>query len=143
MIFDIDLLSSFLGRSSAFKIPKWEDLVLLEVAAKTGLWCWLIQLLYNPKANVVPIHKKGEKDLMKNYHPVSLLSIFENFFERLIFNFLFKYIDGNELLNPNQSGFCSFHSCVAKPTSIYKPWNFFKFWLWPTKEYMCSFLRYI
>ena len=28
------------------------------------------------KANVVPIHKKGDKDLVKNYRPVSLLQIF-------------------------------------------------------------------
>ena len=60
------------------------------------------------KANVIPIHKKGEKDLIKNYRPVSLLPIFENIFERLIFNSLFKYIDENELLNPNQSGFHPF-----------------------------------
>ena len=60
------------------------------------------------KAIVIPIHKKGEKDLIKNYRPVSLLPIFENIFERLIFNSLFKYIDENELLNPNQSGFHPF-----------------------------------
>ena len=28
------------------------------------------------KANIVPIHKKGEKDLITNYHPVSHLPIF-------------------------------------------------------------------
>ena len=28
------------------------------------------------KANIVSIHKKGEKDLIKNYRPVSLLPIF-------------------------------------------------------------------
>ena len=49
--------------------------------------------------NVVPIHKKGEKDLMKNYSPVTLLPIFRKIFERLIFNSLFKCIDENELLN--------------------------------------------
>ena len=31
------------------------------------------------KANVVPIHKKGEKNLRKNYRPVSLLPIFKFF----------------------------------------------------------------
>ena len=31
------------------------------------------------KANVVPIHKKGEKYLIKNHCPVSLLPIFGNF----------------------------------------------------------------
>ena len=31
------------------------------------------------KSNVVPIHKKGEKDVIKNYRPVSLLTIFGKF----------------------------------------------------------------
>ena len=35
---------------------------------------------------------------------VLLLAIFGKIFERLIFN-SFKYIDENELLNPNQPGF--------------------------------------
>ena len=70
------------------------------------------------KANVIPIHKKGEKDLIKNYRPVSLLPIFENIFERLIFNSLFKYIDENELLNPNQSVFRPFDSCVNQLLSL-------------------------
>ena len=37
------------------------------------------------KANFVPINRKGEKDIMKNYRPVSLLPIFGKFFEILIF----------------------------------------------------------
>ena len=70
------------------------------------------------KANVVPIHKKKEKDLVKNYRPVSILPIFWKLFQRLIFNSLFKYIDENELLNPNQSGFPPFDSCVNELLSI-------------------------
>ena len=49
---------------------------------------------------------------MKNYRPVSLLPIFGKTFERLICNSLFKYIDENELFNPNQSGLRPFGSCV-------------------------------
>ena len=45
------------------------------------------------KEYFVPIHKKGEKDLIKNYCPVLLLSIFGKIFERLIFNSLFKCIN--------------------------------------------------
>ena len=59
-----------------------------------------------------------EKDLVKNYCPVSLLLIFGKFFERLKFNSLFKYIDENELLNPYQSGFRPFDSCVNQLLSI-------------------------
>ena len=38
------------------------------------------------KSNVVPIQKKkeGEKDIMKNYRPVSLLLMFGKIFERVI-----------------------------------------------------------
>ena len=70
------------------------------------------------KANVVRINKKGEKDLIKIYRPVLLLAIFWKVFERLIFNSLFKYIDKNELLNPNQSGVRPFDSSVNQILSI-------------------------
>ena len=70
------------------------------------------------KAKVVPIHKKGVKDPIKNYHPISLLPIFGKNFGRLLFNSLFKYIDENELLNPNQSGLRPFDSCVNQLLSI-------------------------
>ena len=39
------------------------------------------------RANVVPLHKKEDKNLVKNYRPISLLQIFE----RVIYNFLFTY----------------------------------------------------
>ena len=40
--------------------------------------CW-------KKDNVVPIHKKESKNLLKNYRPISLLPIFGKIFERIIF----------------------------------------------------------
>ena len=39
-------------------------------------------------------------------------------FEGLIFNSCFKYIDENELLNPNQSSFRPFDSCANQLLSI-------------------------
>ena len=38
------------------------------------------------KANIVPVHKKESKILIKNYRPISLLQMFGKIFERLIFN---------------------------------------------------------
>ena len=64
------------------------------------------------KANVVPIHKKGDKQLIENYRPVSLLPICGMVFERLIFNSLFSYFIENNLLSPHQSGFIPGDSCV-------------------------------
>ena len=61
---------------------------------------------------------RKKKKISKNYRPVSFLPIFGRNFERLVFNSLFKYLDEYELLNPNQSGFRPFDSCVNQFLSI-------------------------
>ena len=70
------------------------------------------------KANVVPVHKKRDKQILKNYWPVSLLPICENFFERLIYNNLFEYFIENDLTSQNQSGFKPGDSCINRLISI-------------------------
>ena len=64
------------------------------------------------KANIAPVHKKHDKQLIKNYRPVSLMPICSKIFEKVIFNLLFKYLDDNNLLNRNRSGFGPGDSCV-------------------------------
>ena len=41
------------------------------------------------KSNIVPVHKKGDKQIANNYRPVSLLSIFGKVFEKIFFNSIF------------------------------------------------------
>ena len=55
------------------------------------------------KGNIVPIHKKGDKQTLKNYRPVSLLSICGKSLERLMFNEMFKFFIENDLISSNQS----------------------------------------
>ena len=50
-------------------------------------------------ANVIPIFKKGDKQLIKNYRPISLLPICGKSFEKIIF------LNTNNLITKNQSGF--------------------------------------
>ena len=49
-------------------------------------------------ANVTPIHKKDDKQLVKNYRPISLLPICGKIFENIIFNNLYSYFNVNKLL---------------------------------------------
>ena len=56
-------------------------------------------------ANVTPIHKKDDKQLVKNYRPISLLPICGKLFEKIIFKNLYSYLNVNKLLTKNQSGF--------------------------------------
>ena len=43
------------------------------------------------KANVVPVHIKGNKQSLKNYRPISLLPICSKIFERLMYNEMFNF----------------------------------------------------
>ena len=56
-------------------------------------------------ANVIPIFKKGDKQLIENYRPISLLPICGKIFEKIIFNNLYNYLNTNNLITKNQSGF--------------------------------------
>ena len=55
--------------------------------------------------NVTPIFKKGDKPLIKNYRPISLLPICGKNFEKLIFNHLYNHLTTHHLISKNQSGF--------------------------------------
>ena len=70
------------------------------------------------RANVVPVHKKDDKSLVKNYRLISLLPIFGKIFERVICNSLFNYFISNTLFTPSQSGFLPGDSCIAQLLSI-------------------------
>ena len=57
-------------------------------------------------ANMVPVHKKSDKHILKNYRPVSLLllPICGKVLECSRYNSLFKYLIESDLISPNQSG---------------------------------------
>ena len=57
------------------------------------------------KANVVPVHKKGNKQSLENYRPISLLPICGTIFERLLYNEMFTFFTENDLISSNQLGF--------------------------------------
>ena len=54
---------------------------------------------------MTPIFKKGDKQLIKNYRPISLLPICGKILGKIIFNNPYAYLHGNNLITKNQSGF--------------------------------------
>ena len=79
----------------------------------------LFKLSYNsgslPKdwrvANVVPVHKKGHKDNIENYRPISLTSLVMKTFERILKKELL--LRTAHLLDDRQHGFLSQRSCTT------------------------------
>ncbi len=62
-------------------------------------------------ANVTPVYKKSDKQIIKNYRPISLLPLCGKIFEKIIFNALYNHLVRNNLLTSNQSGFRPLDSC--------------------------------
>ena len=56
-------------------------------------------------ANVTPVYKKGPSSRIKNYRPISLLSILSKTMEKLINSALVSFLESRQILCPNQFGF--------------------------------------
>ena len=64
------------------------------------------------KDNLVPVHKKDNKQIVSNYPPVLFVPQSSKTFEELVFDIIFEFMIENNLLNSNQSGFKPNNSCV-------------------------------
>ena len=67
--------------------------------------------------NIVPIHKKGDKQTLKNYRLESLLPICGKVLERLLFN-MFKLFIEKKLISSNHSRFKPGDYCINQLLSI-------------------------
>ena len=56
-------------------------------------------------AKVHPIFKKGEKQNIENYRPISLLSVFSKILEKVMYNRLVSFLNSNNILSNCQFGF--------------------------------------
>ena len=70
------------------------------------------------KANVVPVHKKGDKQILKNYRPILLIPIAGKILERLLHDRMFEFFIANNLISKNQSGLTPGDSCINQLLSI-------------------------
>ena len=63
-------------------------------------------------AHIVPIHKKGDKNDIKNYRPISLTSIISKLFEKCLRDELL--LECQHILHDTQHGFLPLKSCTTQ-----------------------------
>ena len=63
-------------------------------------------------ANVTPVFKKDCPSNLKNYRPISLISILAKVMERLVYKHIYNYLIDNNLITSHQSGFTPGDSAV-------------------------------
>ena len=70
------------------------------------------------RSNIIPAHRKSDKQFVNNYLPISLLPICCKIFEIIIFNKIYNFLLEESLLNSNQSGLCPGDSSINQLLAI-------------------------
>ncbi|GAB0183442.1 hypothetical protein GRJ2_000809500 [Grus japonensis] len=71
-------------------------------------------------ANVMPIHKKGQKEDLGNYRPVSLTSVLGKVMEQIILSDITQRIQDSQVIRPSQHGFMKGKSSLTNLISSYE-----------------------
>ena len=73
-------------------------------------------------ATIIPVFKKGSKNLTKNYRPISLTSSLCRLFERILSKNILQHLLKLDLLSPNQHGFVPGRSTAPQLLDTLNEW---------------------
>ena len=94
------------------KIIKWAAHLFAPILLVIFNKC--LRLGYYPKgmktARVVPIHKEGDINDVSNYRPISVLTQFNQIFERILSKRLMSFFEKHKVITSKQFGFLKKHS---------------------------------
>ena len=63
------------------------------------------------QAEVVPLYKGKDMDLVVNYRPISLLITISKLLEKVVYRCVYSFLEKYDILFQSQYGFCSNHNC--------------------------------
>ena len=72
---------------------------------------------------ISPVFKKGSKDKIENYRPISVLPIFGKMFEKILYKPVYSFVTSKNIISENQFGFRANHSTSH---AIHNSINFIK-----------------
>ena len=102
---------------SILKILKSELAGPLQVIFNTSFLTGIVPDKFK-LARVIPVFKKGSQTNLRNYRPISFLSVFNNLLEKLMFNRLPNFSEKRHLICNKQFGFRSHYSLDHAVLSI-------------------------
>ena len=73
-------------------------------------------------ARLLPLFKKGPRNLAENYRPISILPSISKLMERIMYDQLYEYLNENSLLSDHQFGFRKFHSTASALLDCTNSW---------------------
>ena len=74
-------------------------------------------------ARVTRIFKKGKRQDVNNYRPISFIPAVAKVFKKIIYDQFFKYLNDNDLLVSCQSGLRSLHSTLTSLLEASNSWS--------------------
>ena len=74
-------------------------------------------------SGVSPVYENGSRNNPSNYRPISVIPAVEKIFEKIVYDQLYEYLNGYNLLNASQSGFRSLHSTLTALLEATNSWS--------------------
>ena len=75
-------------------------------------------------ARVTPLFKQCEPFDLNNYRPISVMPVVAKVFERIVYDQLYNFLNSEEIISKQQSGFRSLHSTVTLLLEATDSWAF-------------------
>ena len=93
-------------------------------------------------SKVIPLYKAKDQTLLSNYRPIALLPSISKIFEYVLLEQITYYLLDNNMLSPQQYGFCSNHSTELAALNLVDELTYkLDRGIIPTNIYILTYLR--